>query len=189
MATFRISKYILKSLFKKPATLMYPVVPREWQERTRGQVGINEADCIACGICQKKCPANAIVVDRKERTWTIERMQCIQCGHCVMACPKKCLVMENQYTTPDTEKTVHTFQIPEKEKPAAPAGGAAAPAGDGGLKCDTETCVYCTLCAKQCPADAITVDRAEKVWKVDQDACAKCGICVEKCPKKCLTLD
>lgn len=185
MATFRISKYILKRLFKKPATLMYPVVPREWQERTRGQVGINVDDCIACGICQRKCPANAITVDRKTRTWTIERMQCIQCGHCVMACPKKCLVMENQYTTPDTTKTVHTFDIPEQQKPAAKAD---APAGGGELKCNEEDCVYCTLCAKQCPAGAITVDRAEKVWKVDQDACAKCGICVEKCPKKCLSL-
>jgi len=124
MATFRITKLLLRSLFKKPATLMYPVIPREWQERTRGQVGINEADCIACGICQKKCPANAITVDRKKRTWTIERMQCIQCNSCVEACPKKCLVMENQYTEPGTEKVVDTFQIPEKAKPAAPAAAA-----------------------------------------------------------------
>lgn len=188
MATFRISKYILKRLFKKPATLMYPVVPREWQERTRGQVGIDVDSCIACGICDKKCPANAITVDRKTRTWTIQRMQCIQCGHCALVCPKKCLTIENQYTTPDTTKTVHTFEIPEQKKPAAPAGGAAAPAAGEGLKCDEETCVYCTLCAKQCPVNAITVDRAEKVWKVDNDTCVKCGVCVDKCPKKCLSL-
>ena len=185
MATFRISKYILKRLFKKPATLMYPVVPREFQERTRGQVTIDVDNCIACGICDKKCPANAIKVDRKTRTWTIERMQCIQCAHCVMVCPKKCLGMDGQYTTPDTTKTVHTFNIPEQKKPAA-AG--AATSGNGELKCDLETCVYCTLCAKQCPVGAITVDRAEKVWKVDKDACTQCGVCVEKCPKKCLSL-
>ena len=33
---------------------MYPVVPRQWEERTRGQISISEADCIACGICAKK---------------------------------------------------------------------------------------------------------------------------------------
>ena len=185
MATFRISKYILKRLFKKPATLMYPVVPREFQERTRGQVTIDVDNCIACGICDKKCPANAIKVDRKTRTWTIERMQCIQCAHCVMVCPKKCLGMDGQYTTPDTTKTVHTYEIPAK---AAPAAAGAAKSGSGKLECDLETCVYCTLCAKQCPVGAITVDRAEKVWKVDKDACTQCGVCVEKCPKKCLSL-
>lgn len=184
MATFKIGKVVLKSLFKKPATLMYPVVPREWQERTRGHVGINESDCIVCGICAKKCPANAITVDRKKRTWSIQRMQCIQCNSCVEACPKTCLTMENQYTEPGPEKVVDTFEIPKQEK-------AAAGASDGGskkLSCNLEDCVYCGLCAKNCPCDALTVDRKEKVWKVDEATCVSCGACLEKCPKKCLTL-
>ena len=180
MATFRIGKVVLKSLFKKPATLMYPVVPREWQERTRGQVGIHEQDCIACGICAQKCPANAITVDRNKRTWTIQRMQCIQCNCCVEVCPKSCLVMENQYPEPGGEKLVHTFQIPKKEKAAAKESGA--------LECNLDECIYCGLCAKNCPCDALTVDRKEKVWKVDADACVSCGACLEKCPKKCLSL-
>lgn len=183
MATFKIGKVVLKSLFKKPATLMYPVVPRQWQERTRGQVGIDVDNCIVCGICAKKCPANAITVDRKARTWEIQRMQCIQCNCCVEACPKSCLVMENQYTEPGPEKVVHTFEIPQKEKPAA--GG---DAKDKELKCNLEECIYCGLCAKNCPADALTVDRKEKKWEVNKDACALCGVCVEKCPKKCLSL-
>jgi len=185
MATFRISKYILKRLFKKPATLMYPVIPREWQERTRGHVEIDESTCVVCGICSKKCPANAITVDRAARTWTIERMQCIQCNSCVEACPKKSLTMKPEYTQPGGEKVIDVFNIPEPVK-AAPAAGAA-PSG-GGLKCDKEVCVFCGLCAKNCPAGALTVNRAEKVWEVDKDACVECGVCVEKCPKKCLSL-
>lgn len=183
MATFKIGKVVLKSLFKKPATLMYPVVPREWQERTRGHVGIHEADCIVCGICSKKCPANAITVDRKKRTWSIQRMQCIQCNSCVEACPKTCLTMENQYTEPGPEKVVDTYEIPKQEKASASndkKGGA--------LKCNLEECVYCGLCAKNCPCDALTVDRKEKVWKVDEGTCVSCGACLEKCPKKCLSL-
>ena len=65
MATFRISKYILKRLFKKPATLMYPVVPREFQERTRGQVTIDVDNCIACGICVKACPMEVLEIVEK----------------------------------------------------------------------------------------------------------------------------
>ena len=188
MATFKISKLLFKSLFKKPATLMYPVVPREWTPVTRGHVEMDVDSCIACGICQKKCPANAITVDREARTWEIQRMQCIQCNSCVENCPKKCLTMKPEYTTPNTEKVIDKFQLPAAA-PKAPAAGGAAPAGGGdGLKNDLDACVLCGLCAKNCPCGAITVDRASKSWTVDEGACAKCGLCVEKCPKKSLTL-
>ena len=55
MATFKIGKVLMKSLFKKPATKMYPVIPNEFQERTRGQVTIEKESCILCGICARKC--------------------------------------------------------------------------------------------------------------------------------------
>jgi formate hydrogenlyase subunit 6/NADH:ubiquinone oxidoreductase subunit I len=118
MGTFRIGKVVLRSLFKKPATLMYPVVPRAWQELTRGSIGIDEASCILCGICAKKCPTNAIAVSRTERIWAIERMQCIQCGNCVDTCPKKCLLMLPEYTAPDTVKILDSVSVPEQPKAA-----------------------------------------------------------------------
>lgn len=119
MAAFKIGKVVMQSLFKKPATLMYPVIPRQYHERTRGQIAIDIDACILCGICDKKCPTDAIKVDRKAREWKIERMRCIQCNCCAEVCPKKCLVMENLYTTPDVTPTVHSFVKPEEEKPAA----------------------------------------------------------------------
>lgn len=180
MKTFRIAKVLFKSMFKKPATLMYPVVQREWQERTRGSIDIDVDQCIACGICAKRCPADAIEVDRDPRQWTIHRMQCIQCGECVQACPKKCLDMNNKYTEPQAEKVVDTYEIPAKDSGKS--------SGDGDLTCNKDECVYCGLCAKVCPADALKVDRKEKIWEVDKEACAKCGACVDKCPKKCLSM-
>ena len=113
MSAFKIGKVVLRSLFKKPATLMYPVVPRTWQERTRGSISIEEGSCILCGICAKKCPTDAIEVSREKRSWLIERMQCLQCGSCVEVCPKKCLNMDPEYTASDFVKVTDSVLIPE----------------------------------------------------------------------------
>ncbi|MGI6722390.1 MAG: 4Fe-4S binding protein [Anaerovoracaceae bacterium] len=126
MGAFKIGKVVLGSLFKKPATLMYPVVPREWQERTRGHIEIEETKCILCGMCMRKCPTDAITVDRKGRTWEIQRMQCVQCGCCSDVCPTKCLSMAQKYTEPGGQKVTDKFNVPEKEKKAAPKTDAAA---------------------------------------------------------------
>ena len=186
---FKFGKTIAGSTFKKTACRMYPVVPREWEERTRGSVGITVEDCIGCGICARACPTKAIDVDKKEGKWAIKRMQCIQCSACVDCCPKKCLTMENLYTIPDVVKVVDEFDIPKKAPKAPKKDDAAAPVSspdDGDLTC-ADSCVFCGLCAKACPADAIEVDRKEKLWKVDVDSCVKCGACIDKCPKGSLS--
>jgi len=43
-----------------------------------------------------------------------------------------------------------------------------------------ETCTGCTVCAINCPADAILGSRKE-VHFIEQDKCIKCGICFTKC--------
>lgn len=108
----------MRSLFGKPATLMYPVKPAKITEATRGHMTIDVDTCIFCGICQKKCPTNAITVDRKGRVWSIERMKCIQCNACAVNCPKDALLMETTYTAPSQVKITDTFQGPPKEEKA-----------------------------------------------------------------------
>jgi ferredoxin len=89
------------------------------------------------------------------------------------------LVNEATYTTPAAYKIVDTFEKPENPDTAA---------SEGSLKCD-DTCVFCGICAKKCPQEAITVIRDEKKWEVDDDKCTRCGLCVEGCPKKSLKIE
>ena len=116
MTVFTFSKTALKNLFSKPATRPYPLQSRKYPERTRGHVQIDIDQCILCGLCAKRCPADALQVDRAKGTWSIYRFGCIQCASCVVNCPKKCLSMGGSYPAPGPDKPWEVH-----EKPAAPA--------------------------------------------------------------------
>ena len=100
MPLFIIAKKVLSSLFRKPATEKYPFGEKTFFSNTRGSVAIDISQCIFCGLCQKKCPTKALLVERGTKKWDIDLLRCITCGYCVESCPKKCLRMESQYTKP-----------------------------------------------------------------------------------------
>jgi len=110
MGVMNFTGTVLKNLFSKPATRLYPFEPREYTERTRGRVEIDIDSCIFCGMCQRKCPTGAITVNKNDKTWKIERFNCVQCACCVKNCPKKCLFMAKEYTEPGADKLEDTFQ-------------------------------------------------------------------------------
>ncbi len=45
---------------------------------------------------------------------------------------------------------------------------------------DENNCTGCTVCAKNCPVDAISGER-KGIHHIDQEKCIKCGVCYTKC--------
>ena len=91
---------IAKSLFRRPATELYPAVRQRNPARLRSFLKLNNEKCTGCGLCALDCPAKAIQVtmlDRKEKRfiYTYHADQCLFCGQCVETCNQDSLVMVN----------------------------------------------------------------------------------------------
>ena len=46
---------------------------------------IDEAKCIGCGVCKRKCPTDAISGEKKQ-PHAIDAAKCIKCGACMETC-------------------------------------------------------------------------------------------------------
>ena len=79
-------------------------------------------------------------------------------------------------------KKPETVLYPFEQKPA--------PAGlKGHVVNEVELCILCGICQKTCPAEAITVEKKERLWAIDPFLCVQCGACVRACPKDCLIME
>ena len=52
----------------------------------------------------------------------------------------------------------------------------------------TDKCIGCTLCAQNCPADAIALKPFEK-HVIDDTKCVRCGACREICPAEAIGVE
>ncbi len=116
MGSFKLGTMTLGGLFKKPETVRYPFEKKPAPEGLKGHVVNDVETCILCSICARRCPTHAIEVDKKSRTWSINRFQCVQCGSCVRECPKHCLAMDTAYAPPATKIEASVYEVPEHEK-------------------------------------------------------------------------
>lgn len=93
-----MAENVLKNLVSKPATRNYPFIKREPFKNSRGHIAGCDMDvCIFCGMCMRKCPANAIVVNKAEKSWEIDQFKCVICNACVDTCPKKCIASSAEH--------------------------------------------------------------------------------------------
>ncbi len=117
--------------------------------------------CLGYGSCVEACPFDAIhIVDGIAR---VDKEKCKACGKCVAACPKHLIEL-----VPYTSQ--YLVACASKDK------------GPDVMKSCKAGCIGCSLCQKNCPAEAVTVK--DFLAHIDQSKCVQCGACAEKCPKK-----
>jgi ech hydrogenase subunit F len=122
MKIFTMSKTVTMNLATGPATLMYPKKARLYTAITRGRIENNIETCIFCALCARRCPTYAIIVEKGEREWQIDRLKCCVCNLCVEVCPVKCLSTGNSYFPPMTERTTGICRM-QQETPAQEESG------------------------------------------------------------------
>ncbi|KPK76028.1 MAG: NADH dehydrogenase [Phycisphaerae bacterium SM23_30] len=65
---------------------------------------INPDDCIACGLCAKNCPTDAVSKDEEKNVYLIDQEKCVKCGSCLAVCPDKARAVVKRARTPVEEK-------------------------------------------------------------------------------------
>jgi NAD-dependent dihydropyrimidine dehydrogenase PreA subunit len=73
MGYFGMSKLALKWALTKPPTTRYPFEPRNPIAGSRGQLVFTKDNCVYCTVCAKKCPTGALLVNRAQKKWAIDR--------------------------------------------------------------------------------------------------------------------
>jgi formate hydrogenlyase subunit 6/NADH:ubiquinone oxidoreductase subunit I len=109
MSYFAMTKLALKWAAAKPATTRYPFEPRQALTGSRGSLVFTRDNCVYCTVCAKRCPTGALVVNRAQKKWSIDRLLCITCGYCVEICPKKSLALATAHATPTVTKDREGF--------------------------------------------------------------------------------
>ena len=120
--------------------------------------------CTGYGSCKAVCEFDAI--DIIDGIAVINKDKCKACGKCIEACPRNLI----ELVPYDAEHLVrcNSHDRGLDVKAACSAG-----------------CIGCSLCAKNCEASAITMDK--NLAHIDAEKCNNCGVCKQKCPVKIIT--
>jgi len=112
---------VLASLFKKPATVLYPFDKSGAIKKFRGEIKFDPSKCSGCKLCMKDCPSNAIKINKVGDKYEAEfdLGKCIYCGQCVDSCVRKALEISPEFELAQLErgKLKVTFGGNPKEKP------------------------------------------------------------------------
>ncbi len=122
--------------------------------------------CLGLGSCAVVCDNNAISI--QNGVAVVNRALCTACGKCVKACPKNII---------DLVCADVSYAVSCKSKDKGKAVRAVCSTG----------CIGCGICAKNCLAQAITLENNLAV--IDTKKCANCGMCAEKCPQKVIKFE
>jgi formate hydrogenlyase subunit 6/NADH:ubiquinone oxidoreductase subunit I len=125
----KMVREVLRAATRKPVTVRYPFVRPHIPQKFRGKLAFTAATCIGCHICERDCPAAAIVIRKiadKKFEADIDLARCIYCGQCADSCPKKSLAMTTDFEL--AQLTRGALKIVIKGDPNAVLAAPAAPA-------------------------------------------------------------
>jgi ech hydrogenase subunit F len=108
---------IIKNLSSHPRTRLYPNEVRQLPAGSRGHIEFDVGKCVFCTLCAKRCPADAISVDRKGKTLVFDPYRCIVCESCIEGCAKEAIALFEQWRAPVMALHSQTFveQVEEKQ--------------------------------------------------------------------------
>ncbi len=117
--------------------------------------------CLGFGNCARVCPVDAITI--VNGLSTIDHSRCITCGKCVAECPRHIirLLPESSVVRVECSNVLKGKVVSENCKVG---------------------CIGCSICAKSCKYDAITMVNDLPVFNYVN--CVGCMECAKKCPRQ-----
>ena len=105
-------KKVLETMIKKPFTTEYPKKKSRVSVNFRGQIHVDQKNCIACKLCEINCPTGAIVVDKEKKYAVVDRDLCIFCSLCEEVCPVNVIWFSNEYENARKDRKEFNEQLP-----------------------------------------------------------------------------
>jgi formate hydrogenlyase subunit 6/NADH:ubiquinone oxidoreductase subunit I len=122
----KMFREVLRSMFRKAATVRYPFVKVMMPDKFRGKLSFEAAKCIGCKLCMKDCPSGAITIHKvgdKKFEAEFDFSRCIYCAQCVDSCPRKALAATGEFELAQINRSKLTVTF----RAECPAVAAAAP--------------------------------------------------------------
>jgi hydrogenase-4 component H len=112
-----------KRLASRPAVIKYPSQKPKIHPGFRGKHVWDPGKCIFCMKCMTNCPTGAIVINLKEKTYTVNLGKCIFCGMCQEVCPVpgKAIRLSEEYEMAATDRRGTTLRMGSASAPKTKA--------------------------------------------------------------------